>query len=197
VNGLCYSVGRWRPDAGSLLWCLRANHDERASSRASWAADCSFIDEGHRTSARTAICDHKHLVLITFGSAGCPLAIGTRNPHGVRSARRTFRALETGRSRWPCRARRSRRTYRARFAFFTRRSDRTGIALRALTSCYANGERDYNCNTSDVHAGTSHSVLGRPDKHKAAGLLRVNRQAVRTQYPPRTARRASAPENAE
>ena len=48
--------------------------------------------------------------------------------------------------------------------FFTRRSDRTGIALRALTSCYANGECDYNCITSDVHAGTSHPVLGRPDK---------------------------------
>jgi hypothetical protein len=66
-----------------LLFGLCAHHDERASSCASWATDCSFVDEGHRTSARTAVCDHKHLVLIAFGSAGCRRAIGTRNPNGV------------------------------------------------------------------------------------------------------------------
>jgi hypothetical protein len=91
--------------------------------------------------------------------------------------------LGTGRPRrprWPCRARRSRCTCRARFAFFTRLSGLTGIALWAFASRHANGKRDCNCNTFNVHAHTvgffktPHrrlSVLGRRDKRQGGQLL--------------------------
>jgi hypothetical protein len=141
-----------------LRRCFRTNHYERAGGRTSWAGDGSFIDKSHRTSARTAICDDQHLVLVTLPSARCRLAVGTRNSHRAfttscgrsgRLSRRTFCAVRAWRAWWP---RRSRRTG---VALFTRRPGRAGLPLWALpAACYANGKRDRNSNAFHVHAHT-------------------------------------------
>src|SRR5262249_19472831 len=52
-----------------LLWrCFSAHNYQRACGRASWTSDRPLVDQGHSTSARTAVCDDQHVVLITLPS---------------------------------------------------------------------------------------------------------------------------------
>src|SRR5262249_27538971 len=59
----------------------RAHNHQRACGRASWTSDRPLVDQGHSTSARTAICDDQNLVLVTLASARCRLAVGAHDSH--------------------------------------------------------------------------------------------------------------------
>src|SRR5256885_5608804 len=80
---------------------LYAHHDERAGSRDPWTGYRSFVDEGDRNSARTAVPDHKYLILVALPSERWARAVETYNSNGVLGstwrASGTFRAL---RARW-------------------------------------------------------------------------------------------------
>jgi hypothetical protein len=146
------------PSLGFVLGSrLHAHHNERASGRASWASNCSFVDNYDAAPTRTTVPDHKHLVLVALPSACCRHAVETYDPnHVFRSARRA------GRTFWSLRARRSwwaSRSRRTRVAFLTRRPDRTRLALwpaRALpTTCYAKGKQNCDRDAFHMHARTS------------------------------------------
>ena len=62
---------------------FRTHHHERAGGGAPGASDRSFVDQCHRTSARTAVRDDEHLVLVALRSAGGGLAVGARNADGA------------------------------------------------------------------------------------------------------------------
>src|SRR5262249_2909850 len=63
------------PCATQLRRCFRAHNYHRACGRTPWTPDRLLVDDGHSTSARPAVCDDQHLVLITLTCASCCLAL--------------------------------------------------------------------------------------------------------------------------
>jgi hypothetical protein len=131
--------------------CFCADGDEGAGGCSPWARDRSFVDKHHSASARAAIRGHKDFAFTTLAPASGRHAIGTNNPNRAftRRCRGTGGALRTLRAG---RSRRAGRSSRSDLALFTCRPRWPGLALRAIASHHADGQRDSGYKTFHAHA---------------------------------------------
>ena len=168
MNFLPAATDLAKTETRSLLWRgFRAHYHERAGGRASWTGDRPLVHQGHSTSARPAVSDDEHLVLITFPSARCCRAVEAHHTQRALSRCRRW-ASRPGRALcapWPRWSRWARRTG---FALLTRRSGRAGVSLRTLSgACYANRKRDRNGDAFHTHQRLQSSH--RPGRRQASG----------------------------